>query len=92
MFYTAWFHTPNPQQETVTVSDPRSPAEMGAALAEDGYIVTTAGTYAWGAYSDGGATRYSASFKRSGQVVLFRQHLIRLDEIVVPAGAQVTET
>jgi hypothetical protein len=92
MFYRAWFHTPNPQQELVHLTDPRTPAEMGAAMVADGYLVSTGGEVAWAGYSSGQVTVSTFSFRSTGQVVLFREHLIRLEEQALPPGTTVTET
>lgn len=92
MFYRAWFHTPNPQKELVYLSDPRTPAELGAALVADGYLVSKGGEVAWASYNDGQVSVSSFMFKGTGQVVLFRDHLIRLEEHVIAPGTDVTET
>jgi len=92
MFYKAWIHTPNPQEETIYLSDPRTPAEMGAALAGDGYLVSTAGGVLWAEVSIGGFEARTFKFTGTGQVVLFPQHLIRLDEIVIEPGTETSET
>lgn len=91
MFYRAWIHTANPQQETLHLSDPRSPDAVGAALASDGYLVARAGEISFAAYNDGQTTRRSFSFKGTGQVVLLKRYVIRLDEIVIEPGTDVTE-
>lgn len=92
MFYTVWIDTPNPQQETLQLSDSRGPAEMGAALATDGYLVTKKGETTWARYSDGHTSVGSFSFKGTGQVVLLARHVIRLDETVILPNTTVTET
>jgi hypothetical protein len=92
MFYRAWMHTPNPQKELVYLSDSRTPAEMGTALVGDGFLVSKAGEVAWVGYNDGQVTANAFNFKGTGQVVLFAQHLIRLEEHVLAPGTSVTET
>ncbi len=91
MFYDAWIDTPNPQQERISLSDPRSPAEMGAALVADGYLVSKAGQVTWASYSDGQYESHKYHFKGTGQVVLFPGHLIRLAEVPIRPGTDVTE-
>lgn len=91
MFYDAWVHTPNPQEERISLSDPRTPAEMGAALVADGCLVSKAGRVSWAAYSDGQTEVRSFNFTATGQVVLFPRHLIRLDEVPIKPGTNVTE-
>ena len=92
MFYTAWIDTPNPQQETIQLSDPRSPGELGTALATDGFLVSNRGETSSAYYNDGQTTVGGFQFKSKGQVVLLARHVIRLDEIVIPPGTSVTET
>lgn len=92
MFYRAWIHTPNPQEESISLSDTRSAAELGAALATEGYLVSKRGEVSFAAYNDGQTTYRMFNFKGTGQVVLFPRHLIRIDEIVLEPGTNVTET
>jgi len=92
MFYRALVHTPNPQQELIYLSDPRAPGEMGAALAANGYLTSLAGEATWAGFNAGDVTVKSFSFRSKGQVVLFARHLIRLDEVVIEPGTQVSES
>lgn len=91
MFYRVWIHTANPQQEITYISDPRGPDEIGAALAAEGYLVARAGEVSFIAYNDGQTTHRSVRFKGSGQVVLLRRYVIRLNEMVIEPGTEVTE-
>jgi hypothetical protein len=92
MFYRAWIHTPNPQQELIYLSDPRVPGELGAALVANGYLTSLSGEVTWAGFNAGDVSIKSFSFKSKGQVVLFARHLIRLDEVVIEPGTQVSES
>ena len=92
MFYTAWLDTPNPLQERVHLSDPRTPEEKGAALVADGYLASRGGDVTLMTYNSGDHQGSAFEFKGTGQVVLFARHLIQLKEYVIAPGTSVSET
>jgi len=46
----------------------------------------------WAGFNAGDVSIKTFSFKAKGQVVLFARHLIRLDEVVIEPGTQVSES
>ena len=81
MYYKAFTDNPIERYRVTWFSDDRSPGEMGAALAMEGYVLVVRGEVIWGGANLGGVITHSFDFTPKGQTVLLAEHVIRIDVV-----------
>jgi hypothetical protein len=81
MHYKAFTNSPSEPHRELWFSDDRSPGELGAALAAEGYLLVVRGEAIWASVNFGGQTSYSFNFTAKGQTVLLRDHVLRIDAV-----------
>lgn len=81
MYYKAIVDSRVERQRELWFSDDRSPGELGAALAADGFVLIVRGEAIWASVNFGGQTSYTFNFTPKGQTVLLRAHVLRLDVV-----------